>query len=67
MEVISETIRDDNISFLLKYASDKPEKYNKISNDLYKKFHLQSAEISLLCTYYAMEGGSIINGSKTQI
>ena len=55
MEVISEVIRDDNISFLLDYASKNVELYNEVANHLYDRFHLKSAEITLLVTYYVAE------------
>lgn len=55
MEVISECIRDDNIAFLLEYCSKNVELYNEVANHLYDRFHLRSAEISLLVTYYVAE------------
>ena len=32
-----------------------PELYNKVSNWLYKKFDLHSAELSLIITYYLIQ------------
>jgi len=55
MEVISEVIRDDNIAFLLEYCSKNVELYNEVANHLYDRFHLKSAEITLLVTYYVAE------------
>ena len=55
MEVISEAIRDDNIAFLLEYCSKNVELYNEVANHLYDRFHLKSAEITLLVTYYVAE------------
>lgn len=46
---------DSNITFLLKYCSRDPELYNQVSNHLYKRFGLRSAEVSLLVTYYVRE------------
>ena len=39
------------MSRLLTHCSKIPETYNKISNLLYKNFQIQSAELTLLCTY----------------
>ena len=36
---------------LLKYCSENPELYNKVSNYVYQEFNIQSAEITLLITY----------------
>ena len=55
MEIISEAIRDDNIAFLLEYCSKHVELYNEVANHLYERFHLKSAEITLLVTYYVAE------------
>lgn len=46
---------DNYTGFLLKYCSAYPELYNKVSNMLYKNFHIQSAEFSLICTFIAKE------------
>lgn len=40
---------------LLKYCSENPELYNKISNYLHQEFEIQSAEITLLITYVVGE------------
>ena len=48
-------IQDENIAFLMKYCSEIPTLYNQVANDLYEKFHVRSAELSLLVTYYINE------------
>lgn len=45
----------DNIAFLLEYCSKCPEIYNEVANHLWSRFHLVSAEIVLLTTYYVAE------------
>lgn len=47
--------KDTNISYLLKYCADMPELYNKVSNKLWAEFNIQSAEVTLLCTYMINE------------
>lgn len=44
-----------NIKYLLDYCQDKPELYNRVSNLLYVNFGIQSAELSLLCTFIVSE------------
>ena len=56
-----EHIKDDNIGFLLDYCSKHAKLYNLISNHLYERFHIRSAEISLLVTYYIAEDRRKIN------
>ena len=48
-------INNDHTKFLLKYCSAEPKIYNKVSNLLYKNFKIQSAEVSLVCTFIACE------------
>ena len=48
-------INNDHTKFLLKYCSAEPEIYNKVSILLYKNFKIQSAEVSLVCTFIACE------------
>ena len=48
-------IDDKTAGILLKYCSKCPEYYNKVSNMIYKKFDIHSAELSLLITYIAKE------------
>ncbi len=48
-------MKDTNIDYLLKYCADIPELYNKVSNKLWVQFGIQSAEMSLLCTYIVNE------------
>lgn len=45
----------DNIRFLLDYCSKVPVLYNEVANHLYERFHIASAELSLLVTYYINE------------
>ena len=54
-KIIAANVQDDNISFLLDYASKNVELYNEVANHLYERFHLKSAEITLLVTYYVAE------------
>ena len=54
-EEIIQKLNHQPIEDLLEYCSSVPKLYNKVSNLLYKEFHLQSAEISLLCTYICNE------------
>lgn len=49
------SLKNYNIGFLLEYNSHCPELYNEIANHLYYRFNIQSAEISLLITYYVNE------------
>ena len=44
-----------NIGFLLEYCSKIPELYNKVSTKLWVEFNIQSAEVTLLCTYMINE------------
>ena len=48
---------DDVIAYLLKYCAQPgmPELYNKISNLLYNKLKMHSAEASLICTWCVNE------------
>ena len=55
MATIKDSMDLDNIGFLLNYCSKIPELYNEVSNRLYNRFHLRSAEISLLVTYFVAE------------
>ena len=48
-------MKDTNISYLLKYCADMPELYNKVANKLWAEFNIQSAEVTLLCTYMINE------------
>jgi hypothetical protein len=48
-------MRDTNMGYLLKYCSEIPELYNKVSNKLWIEFDIHSAEITLLCTYIVNE------------
>ena len=48
-------VKDEYTKFLLKYCSAEPELYNKVSNLLYKHLKIQSAEVSLVCTFIACE------------
>ena len=48
-------MKDNNISYLLKYCADMPELYNKVSTKLWVEFGMHSAEICLLCTYMINE------------
>lgn len=48
---------ESNIKFLLDYCHGKEKLYNEISNKLYIEFGLQSAELTLLCTFIANEHG----------
>ncbi len=50
-----EHIKDDNIAFLLNYCSKVPSLYNEVANHLYERFHVASAELSLVVTYYINE------------
>lgn len=43
------------VTYLLKYCADIPELYNKVSTKLWTEFNIQSAELSLLCTYMINE------------
>lgn len=45
----------DNIAYLLEYCSKCPEIYNDVASHLWKRFHIVSAEIVLLVTYYVAE------------
>ena len=54
-EEIIQKLHYQSIGDLLEYCSGMPELYNKVSNLLYKDFNIQSAEISLLCTYICNE------------
>lgn len=40
-----------NMDYLLTYCSEIPELYNKVSNFIWAEFGIQSAEVTLLCTY----------------
>ena len=55
MAIIKDSTDIDNIQFLLDYCSKRPELYNEVANHLYERFHIRSAEISLLVTYYVAE------------
>lgn len=44
-----------NIDYLLTYCSGCPELYNKVSSFIWAEFGIQSAEVSLLCTYVLSE------------
>lgn len=44
-----------NIDYLLTYCSYCPELYNKVSRFIWSQFGIQSAEVSLLCTYVLQE------------
>lgn len=48
---------ENNIKFLLDYCRGKEKLYNEVSNKLFVEFGLQSAELSLLCTFIANEHG----------
>ena len=45
----------NNMEFLLEYCSKDPELYNKVSNKLWGEFGIQSAEVTLLCTFIVKE------------
>ena len=45
----------ENIAFLLDYCSKIPELYNEVSNHLYERFGIISAEATLIVTYYVAE------------
>lgn len=45
----------NNMDFLLEYCSKDPELYNKVSNKLWGEFGIQSAEVTLLCTFIVKE------------
>lgn len=49
------TNRKENIGFLLDYCSKIPELYNEVSNHLYDRFGIISAEATLIVTYYVSE------------
>ena len=55
MAIIKDSTDIDNIQFLLDYCSKRPELYNEVANHLYERFHIRSAEISLLVTYCVAE------------
>lgn len=42
---------DDHMKMMLSICYKHPEFYNKVSNILYKDLDLQSAEVTLTCTY----------------
>ena len=65
MAIIKDSTDIDNIQFLLDYCSIRPELYNEIANHLYERFHMRSAEISLLVTYYVAEERRRINGKDS--
>ena len=48
-------MEDTNIGYLLKYCADIPELYNKVATKLWAEFNIQSAEVTLLCTYMINE------------
>lgn len=48
-------MENTNIGFLLEYCSKIPELYNKVSTKLWVEFNIQSAEVTLLCTYMINE------------
>lgn len=48
-------MKDTNMGYLLKYCSDMPELYNKVATKLWTEFNIQSAEVTLLCTYMINE------------
>ena len=43
------------IDYLLSYCADYPELYNRVANKIYGEFGIQSAEVTLLCTYLVKE------------
>lgn len=43
------------LSIVYKQVSEVPELYNSVSNFLYRKFELSSAEVSLLVTYTVIQ------------
>lgn len=45
----------EDIGFLIDYCSKCPEVYDEVANRLYNKFHVVSAEIVLLTTYFINE------------
>ena len=65
MAIIKDSTDLDNIQFLLDYCSKRPELYNEIAQHLYERFHMRSAEISLLVTYYVAEERRRSNGKKS--
>ena len=40
-----------NMDYLLEYCSKIPELYNKVSTFIWAEFGIQSAEVTLFCTY----------------
>lgn len=52
---VDPTVCDKKMELLLKECSEHPAVYNKVSNILYKDLGLQSAEISLTCTYAVLK------------
>ena len=44
-----------NMDYLLTYCSEIPELYNKVSTFIWAEFGIQSAEVTLLCTYVLSE------------
>lgn len=45
---------DERMDMILKECSKHPEVYNKVSNWLYKKLDIHSAEMSLIITYFML-------------
>ena len=51
---------------LLKYCSEHPKEYNRVSNLLYKRFGMQSAEMCLFHTYIVCEYERIYHGQDKE-
>ena len=45
---------DEKMAILVTTCGQCPEIYNRISNDLYKTFGIQGAEICLIAAYYVI-------------
>ena len=48
-------MNNEKIGCLLEYCSKIPSLYNEVSNDLYDRFGILSAEATLIVTYYVAE------------
>lgn len=56
-------LNDKEICFLLEFAKEYPETYNKVSMIIWKKFGIANATLDLLCTYVVLHMEEQNNGT----
>lgn len=50
-----DSMKINNVGFLLNYCSQHADVYNEVANHLWERFNIKSAELVLLITYYVNE------------